>query len=85
MWEGLPDSFHSAWVEYTRSANNEVSLSYSCILVEGAEASTFQPADDLYPAQCIEQLNSYLEAPKRNWKSCKIEFNPRAAAISYEY
>ena len=85
MWEALPDSFYSAWVEYSRSASNEVSLSYKCILVKGAEVTTFQPADDLYPAQCIEQLSSYLEAPKRNWKSCKIEFNPQTAAITYEY
>ena len=81
----LPDSFYSAWVEYSRSASNEISLSYKCILVEGSEVTTFQPADDLYPAQCIEQLSSYLDASKRNWKSCKIEFNPQKVAITYEY
>lgn len=85
MWEGLPDLFYSAWVEYSRSASNEISLSYKCILVEGSEVTTFQPADDLYPAQCIEQLSSYLDASKRNWKLCKIEFNPQKAAITYEY
>lgn len=85
MWEGLPDSFYSAWVVYSRSEHNKVSLSYKCILSEGAEISTFQPADDLYPAQCIEQLNAFLETTKRGWKSCKIEFNPKTAAISYEY
>ncbi len=60
MWEGLPDSFYSAWVEYSRSASNEVSLSYKCILVEGSEVTTFQPADDLYPAQCF-QIRSPFE------------------------
>lgn len=85
MWEGLPDSFFTAWLEYKRSKSNEVSLSYKCIINEGDEVQTFQPADDLYPAQCIEQLNQFLLEGEKNWVSCTLEFNPKTASVKYRY
>lgn len=85
MWEGLPDSFFTAWLEYRRSNSNEVSLSYKCIISEGTGVQTFQPADDLYPAQCIEKLNQFLPEEEKNWVSCKLEFNPQTASVKYSY
>lgn len=83
--EGLPDSFFTAWLEYKRSKSNEVSLSYKCIINEGDEVQTFQPADDLYPAQCIEKLNQFLTEGEKSWGSCKLEFNPKTASVKYSY
>ena len=85
MWAGLPGLFHLAWVEYVRLEDRKNSLSYKCILNEGDGISTFQPGDDLYSAQCIDSLNDFLALTKKNWKSCKIEFNPEIATVSYEY
>lgn len=85
MWEGLPDSFHLAWLEYQKGPDRKSLISYQCILDEGAIVTNFQPADDLYPVQCIEQLDSYLEPQKRAWRSCRLEFNPQTVSLTYDY
>ena len=84
MLEGLPDDFHKAWVEVSRSGKT-VEAHYRCIIVEGEVIEQFQAADDLYPIQCIENLDDHLPKDKRNWNKCILEFNSESASLNYEH
>ena len=64
MLEGLPDNFHLAWLEVTRSGNT-VAGHYRCMIEKVGEAERFQAADDLYPVQRIEHLDEHLPQKKR--------------------
>lgn len=84
MLEGLPDTFFSAWLEYTRREDHNF-LSYQFIMNEGDDPQPFQAADELFPVSCIEQLNQFLPEGEKNWVRCKIEFNTQHARLLYTY
>jgi len=84
MMEGLPDDFHRAWVEYSKKENDSVVIRYKCILIEGGEIEKFEPADHLYPVQCIDLLDDHLAEQKKQWKKCTLSFTPESAQLKYE-
>lgn len=85
MQEGLPDSFYEAYVEYEKISDSENKISHMAKISETQEYEEFDPADHLYPAQCIEHLDKFLHESKRNWLKCKIIFSTAQARIEYEY
>jgi hypothetical protein len=60
-------------------------ITYGYKLSEASEIRGFQPADDLYPIQCIEELDSRLPEGKRNWITCTISFNEKTARANFDY
>jgi len=76
MLEGLPDDFYQARLLCVRFPNPEapdgwiVSVNHDVMLNADSEYERFQPADDLYPTQCVEMLLDGKE-----WSNASITFN----------
>jgi hypothetical protein len=85
MRQGLPDSFFSAWIEYKKTEQSKTLITYGYKLSEISDIRGFQPADDLYPVQCIEELDSRLSEGKKNWIICTISFNGKTARANFDY
>jgi len=83
MLEGLPDDFYEAWVAYTKGEDQN-DISYRFIAEKGAEIQKFEPADHLYPVQCIELLDEHLLEKERSWEKCVIKFSPKYIKLNYD-
>lgn len=85
MMEGLPDTFHQARLLCIRNPNPEnsnrwiVSVNHDVMLTADSEYKRFQPADDLYPTQCLEMI---LEG--KDWHEATITFNPENASFNWQ-
>lgn len=85
MLEGLPDDFYQARLLCVRQPNPEnadgwmVSVNHDVMLNADSEYERFQPADDLYPTQCVEML---LEG--KDWREATIIFNSGKASFKWK-
>jgi hypothetical protein len=84
MLEGLPDSFEEAWIRFHRLSPDTNEIEYMFVSHAGDQPQPFQPADELFPVQCVHQLDQFLVEDERNWKSCRLSFSPTKARLSYE-
>ncbi|MHB9807024.1 hypothetical protein [Pantoea ananatis] len=85
MLEGLPDDFFQARLLCLREFNPInpggwiVSMNHDVMLRAGSEYERFQPADDLYPTQCVEMILNDKE-----WHSASIVFNKEKTSFTWE-
>lgn len=83
MLEGLPDQFYEAFIEciqcQTEDGKQRLDISHKFKIAADSEYQNFQPADDLYPAQCIEQA---LEG--KQWSKARLTFSPDNASFSWQ-
>ena len=76
MLEGLPDDFYQARLLCTRQSDPEnpdgwiVNVNHDVMLNPDSAYERFQPADDLYPTQCVEML-----LDDKEWSNASITFN----------
>ncbi|VEB98950.1 Uncharacterised protein [Cedecea lapagei] len=84
MLEGLPDDFYQARLLCVRLPNPGnpdgwiVSVNHDVMLTPESEYQRFQPADDLYPTQCVEML---LEGKK--WREVTMIFNKEKTSFNW--
>ena len=84
MLEGLPDDFYQARLLCTRQSDPEnpdgwiVNVNHDVMLNPDSEYERFQPADDLYPTQCVEMLLDGKE-----WSNASITFNKENASFKW--
>lgn len=85
MLEGLPDDFFQARLLCVRESNPMnpdgwlVNMNHDVMLTADSEYERFQPADDLYPTQCVEMLLNGKE-----WHSASIVFNKEKTSFIWE-
>ncbi|PHM52430.1 hypothetical protein [Xenorhabdus hominickii] len=83
MLEGLPDDFNEAYIECQQQqlpdGKREVKITYQFKLNADSAYETYTPADNLYPAQCIEMVLT-----GKDWKKARLTFNPKEATFSWE-
>ena len=85
MLEGLPDDFFQARLLCVRESNPMnpdgwlVNMNHDVMLTPDSEYERFQPADDLYPTQCVEMLLNGKE-----WHSASIVFNKEKTSFKWE-
>ena len=85
MLEGLPDNFYQARLLCTRQPDPEnpdgwiVNVNHDVMLNADSEYQRFQPADDLYPVQCVETL---LEG--KEWHEATLLFNTVTASFKWK-
>ncbi|MBH1928937.1 hypothetical protein I5U13_04545 [Serratia rubidaea] len=85
MLEGLPDDFYQARLLCIRERNPInpygwiVSTNHDVKLTHDSEYEKFQPADDLYPTQCVENI---LEG--KTWNKATIIFDKSNASFKWE-
>ncbi|ELY2794626.1 hypothetical protein SNN58_000500 [Cronobacter dublinensis] len=85
MLEGLPDNFFQARLLCIREPNPLnpddwiVNVNHEVMLSAESEYERFQPADDLYPTQCVEILLNDKE-----WHSASIVFNKEKTSFLWE-
>lgn len=85
MLEGLPDNFFQARLLCVREHNPLnpddwiVNVNHEVMLSADSEYERFQPADDLYPTQCVEILLNDKE-----WHSASIVFNKEKTSFLWE-
>lgn len=84
MLEGLPDLFEEAWIRFRRVSPGNNEIEYMFVQRAGDQPQPFQPADELYPVQCVHQLDQFLAKDERNWTICCLSFSPTQARLSYE-
>jgi len=84
MLEGLPETFYKARLLCTKYPNPEkpdgyiVSVNHDVMVTSDSEYQRFQPADDLYPTQCVETI---LKGKK--WNTATIIFDKDTALLEY--
>lgn len=84
MLESLPDNFYQARLLCIRLPNPEnpdgwiVSVNHDVMLTAESDYERFQPADDLYPTQCVEML---LE--DKEWREATIIFNEEKTSFKW--
>lgn len=85
MLEGLPDDFFQARLLCVRESNPMnpagwlVNMNHDVMLTPDSEYERFQPADDLYPTQCVEMLLDGKE-----WHTASIVFNKEKTSFIWE-
>lgn len=85
MLEGLPDDFFQARLLCVRESNPMnpngwiFSMNHDVMLSADSEYVRFQPADDLYPTQCVEMLLDGKE-----WHRASIVFNKEKTSFTWE-
>ena len=82
MLEGLNDSFLEAkmvCVQNHAVCERVVETSYLLNQKEGSEYEKFEPADHLYPVQCIEQI-----LKGQQWSEASIHFTPTQAQFFWK-
>jgi len=85
MLDGLPDNFFQARLLCVRepdpinSGGWIVSVNHDVMLSADSEYKQFQPADDLYPTQCVEMILNGKE-----WHSASIVFNQDKTSFLWE-
>ncbi|MFZ4831717.1 hypothetical protein [Rouxiella sp. Mn2063] len=84
MLEGLPEEFYKARLLCIRYPNPEkpdghiVSVNHDVMLTPDSEYQRFQPADDLYPVQCVEAI-----LKNEKWDTAIIIFDKDTASLEY--
>lgn len=84
MLEGLPDDFYQARLLCTRQSDPEnpdgwiVNVNHDVMHNPDSEYERFQPADDLYPTQCVEMLLDGKE-----WSNASITKTHRLNGVSH--
>ncbi|EOC0580870.1 hypothetical protein ACI01H_000241 [Cronobacter dublinensis] len=85
MLEGLPDNFFQARLLCVREPNHLnpdgwiVNMNHEVMYSAASEYERFQPADDLYPTQCVEIILNGKE-----WHSASIVFNKEKTSFIWE-
>ncbi|MDA8504852.1 MULTISPECIES: hypothetical protein [unclassified Citrobacter] len=85
MLEGLPDDFYQARLLCIKSPDPKnpegsiVNVNHDVMLTSESEYEQFQPADFLYPTQCLEMILDGKE-----WHQATIIFNKDNASFKWE-
>lgn len=85
MLEGLPDHFYQARLLCIRFPDPDIqdswitNVNHDVMLTAESDYERFQPADDLYPTQCVEML---LEG--KDWHKATMIFTTEKTSFSWE-